>query len=268
MMSPRLATLPLLCAAVRAAEQCADPGAGPAVFETSETSAAVRHYEDQGCKELPLRPVAIGIPSCSCTRSCKESLTFGLLLADAVVRNILDVSLLKEVSAHVDMLLARYPSVPPEHLHHVFMKNDPSRYGLKTGRSPLTQAFWIRLASDERLLALADAFAPFINGSVALFSSHYFCKMPQTGKAVLWHQDGSYWPLRPMDVITLYLAVDDADEANGAMRIVPGSQRWELAALQNSSRDGSDVLGSATHDDAELHGASSVMLALKAGDVE
>ena len=55
------------------------------------------------------------------------------------------------------------------------MKNDP---------------FWIRLASDERLLDLAEAFAPFINGSIALFSSHYFCKMPGTGKAVLWHQDG------------------------------------------------------------------------------
>lgn len=180
-------------------------------------------------------------------------------------------------------LMARYPSVPPEHLHHIFMKND---------------AFWIRLASDERLLALADAFAPFIDGSVALFSSHCirtelvlprvclpsllvmirfsgccltdadFCKPPGSGKAVLWHQDGSYWPLRPMDVLTLYLAVDAANASNGGMRVVPGSHRWPLGVLRNSTRDGSDVLGSATHDEAEMDGALIRDLELRPGDVE
>lgn len=172
----------------------------------------------------------------------------------AVVRGVLDRNLLATVARHVDFLTARFPSVPPEHLHHVFMKNDP---------------FWIRLASDERLLDLADTFAPFLDGHIALFSSHYFCKPPRTGKSVLWHQDGSYWPLRPMDVLTLYLAVDAADDDNGGMRVVPGSHGWKLAELRASARNGSDVLGSATHEDFD--GAldrRSVSLRLGPGDVE
>ena len=178
----------------------------------------------------------------------------------AVVRSAIDADLLAEVRQHVEHLFARYPTVPPEHLHHLLMRNDP---------------FWIRLASDPRLLRLADEFAPFIDGDVALFASHYFCKMPHAGKAVLWHQDGSYWPLRPMNVLTLYLAVDDADEENGCLQIVPGSHRWDLAELTNSSRDGSDVLGSATHTDQGVLEAlaargldAPTSLRLRAGDVE
>ena len=190
-------------------------------FPASATADAVQHYEEEGY---------------------------------AVVRDVLDAGLLAEMQAHVDHLLARYPSVPPEHLHHIFMKNDP---------------FWIRLASDQRLLDLAEAFAPFINGDVALFSSHYFCKLPGTGKSVLWHQDGSYWPLRPMDVLTLYLAVDDADDENGGMRVVPGSHTWDLAELKASARNGSDVLGSSTHDDLDgALAAKATSLHLRAGDVE
>ena len=35
------------------------------------------------------------------------------------------VQLVTELQAHVDYLLARFPEVPPEHLHHTIMRNDP-----------------------------------------------------------------------------------------------------------------------------------------------
>jgi len=213
----RLAPLSLVFSVALAAE----PECKPApVFDTASTSDAVRHYEAEGY---------------------------------AILRNVLDPSLMHEVARHVEHVMARYPTVPPEHLHHIFMKND---------------AFWIRLASDPRLLDVATSFAPFIDGPIALFSSHYFCKAPRAGKRVLWHQDGSYWPLRPMNVITLYLAVDQADQANGGMRIIPGSQLWDLSELHNSTRDGSDVLGSATHTDESLSEHVALSMDLHPGDVE
>ena len=46
--------------------------------------------------------------------------------------------------------------------------------------------FWVRLASDSRLLDLAQR---FLGPDLALFSSHYFCKMPRVGREVPWHQD-------------------------------------------------------------------------------
>ena len=62
-------------------------------------------------------------------------------------------------------------------------------------------AFWVRLIADERLLDVAQA---FIGPNIALFASHYIVKPPFDGMPVLWHQDGSYWPLDPMEVVRHY----------------------------------------------------------------
>lgn len=43
-----------------------------------------------------------------------------------------------------------------------------------------------------------------------------------------WHQDNPYWaPLAPADTqITAWIALDDVDDDNGCMSMVPGSHRW------------------------------------------
>ena len=43
-----------------------------------------------------------------------------------------------------------------------------------------------------------------------------------------WHQDSPYWPtLEPKDQqVTAWIALDDVDEENGCMRMVPGSHLW------------------------------------------
>lgn len=43
-----------------------------------------------------------------------------------------------------------------------------------------------------------------------------------------WHQDAPYWPpLTPKDEqLTAWVALDDVDEENGCMRMVPGSHEW------------------------------------------
>ena len=107
-------------------------------------------------------------------------------------RQVLDAGLVQEARDHVVWLLERNPGVRPEQLHHHLMQNDP---------------FWVRLVSDGRLLDIAEE---YVGPNIALFASHYISKPPEDGQSVLWHQDGSYWPLEPMEVVTLWLAVDDA----------------------------------------------------------
>jgi ectoine hydroxylase-related dioxygenase (phytanoyl-CoA dioxygenase family) len=53
-------------------------------------------------------------------------------------------------------------------------------------------------------------------------------KPAATGGVNHWHQDGPYWPiLQPKDQqVTAWVALDDAEEENGCMRMVPGSQLW------------------------------------------
>jgi phytanoyl-CoA hydroxylase len=47
------------------------------------------------------------------------------------------------------------------------------------------------------------------------------------GGVNMWHQDAPYWPiLAPMTEVTAWVALDDADETNGCMSMVPGSHLW------------------------------------------
>ena len=52
-------------------------------------------------------------------------------------------------------------------------------------------------------------------------------KPAEQGGVNMWHQDAPLWPiLAPMTEATAWVALDDVDESNGCMRMVPGSHRW------------------------------------------
>jgi ectoine hydroxylase-related dioxygenase (phytanoyl-CoA dioxygenase family) len=52
-------------------------------------------------------------------------------------------------------------------------------------------------------------------------------KPPKLGGTTMWHQDAPYWPIiEPMTEVSAWVALDDVDEENGCMRMVPGSHLW------------------------------------------
>ncbi|MET9020728.1 phytanoyl-CoA dioxygenase family protein [Actinopolymorpha sp. NPDC004070] len=164
-----------------------------------------------------------------------------------IFRDVIDADLIKEVNAHVDWLQARHPELRPEQLGHVLMQHDP---------------FWVRLIGDDRLVDIAQM---FIGPDVALFASHYICKPPFAGQPVLWHQDGAFWPLEPMKVVTLWLAVDPSTPENGCVRLVPGSHKWDVAGMRDNT-DVESVLGKEIAVDVDEDQA--VDMVLQPGDVE
>jgi phytanoyl-CoA hydroxylase len=164
-----------------------------------------------------------------------------------VFRNVLDAGLIAQASEHVAWLQQRHPELRGEDLGNELVAEDP---------------FWVRLVSDDRLLDLAER---FVGPDIALFASHYICKPPYSGRPVLWHQDGAYWPLKPMRVVTLWLAIDDSTPENGCLRVFPGSHREHLHELRERE-DVDSVLGSESA--AEVDESVAVDLTLSAGDVE
>jgi len=164
-----------------------------------------------------------------------------------VIKNVLDDNLIREARQHIDWLLKKHPGIRPEHLHHTLVADDP---------------FWVRFISDPRLLDVAEQ---FIGNNIALFASHYICKPPKDGQAVLWHQDGSYWPLKPMDVITLWIALDPSVPENGCLRVIPKTHFLDLQKLQERT-DIPNVLASGM-DEKQVDQAKAVNVILDPGDV-
>src|SRR5579859_1383575 len=165
----------------------------------------------------------------------------------ALFHNVLDAGLIGEVNEHVAWLQAKHPDLRPENLGHWLMTDDP---------------FWVRLVGDDRLLDIAEQ---FIGPDIALFASHYISKPPRDGQPVLWHQDGSYWPLEPMEVVTLWLAVDDSLPENGCMRVIPGTHRMELHEMK-PDKSVVNVLSSRI-DPALVDDSKAADCVLKAGGV-
>ncbi|MFC6016213.1 phytanoyl-CoA dioxygenase family protein [Plantactinospora solaniradicis] len=164
-----------------------------------------------------------------------------------ILRDVIDADLIAEASDHVDWLEKQHPDVRPEQLGHTFLRDDP---------------FWVRLVSDDRLLDIAET---FVGPNLALFASHYISKPPFTGQPVLWHQDSAFWPLDPMEVVTLWLAVDHSTPDNGCVRLVPGSHTMEIAEMR-ANIDVESVLGQEIA--VAVDESDAVDIVLRPGDVE
>lgn len=101
--------------------------------------------------------------------------------------------------------------------------------------------------------------------NVVAWGSHYFCKMPNDGKVVHWHQDSSYWPLTPSKAVTVWLAIDDADVENACMRYIPGSHHYGHLTYR-LTEDSSDAVLNQEVTNASEFGAP-IDVELKAGEV-
>jgi ectoine hydroxylase-related dioxygenase (phytanoyl-CoA dioxygenase family) len=99
----------------------------------------------------------------------------------------------------------------------------------------LEDVFW-RIESKPEVLDVVEGLIGTSN--IRLYGDQALYKPPKHGSRVLWHQDNGYWQLDPPNVVTMWLALDDADDTNGCMRMIPGSHlKGLLSHVQSSERE-------------------------------
>lgn len=111
---------------------------------------------------------------------------------------------------------------------------------------------WLRFCSDPMILDMVQS---VLGPDVILWGSQVFCKPAATGLEVPWHQDGEYWPIRPLATCSVWVAIDPVTVENGAMRYIPGSHR-EQRLFGHAMSERTDlalnrVLDSACYDPAK-----------------
>lgn len=113
--------------------------------------------------------------------------------------------------------------------------------------------------------AILDCVEDILGPDIICWNSHFFCKLPGDPKQVAWHQDAPYWPLHPAHSVTVWVAIDDADDGNSAMRVIPGTHRLGAIPARESRTSEENIL-QLTIDDAERLG-DPLTLALRAGEI-
>jgi ectoine hydroxylase-related dioxygenase (phytanoyl-CoA dioxygenase family) len=133
--------------------------------------------------------------------------------------------------ATLDRLIAENPGVRPERLvsAHIEGRNAEGVRG---------SADFLDLARDPAIVA---AVAQLIGPDVILWGCQIFCKPGGDGMEVPWHQDGHYWPIRPLATCTVWIALDESKVANGCLRVIPGSHR-KRELLDHMREDRTDLV--------------------------
>ena len=119
------------------------------------------------------------------------------------------------------------------------------------------------LAAEEVL----DFVERLIGPNIALWASHFLCKLPQRGLAVPWHEDSAYWnvSLSEHKVVTVWLAIDDSLPANGCMRVIPGTHHHGFSEYEAVDDDSRHVFATRIRPD-QLDESKAVDLAIRAGE--
>ena len=94
---------------------------------------------------------------------------------------------------------------------------------------PLSYRPMMHLTSPELTAVATDPrWGPIVlpllgTGDARLYWEQAVAKPPQARTELPWHQDNGYTPLVPEEYVTCWLALDDADESNGCLWVIPGS---------------------------------------------
>ena len=113
--------------------------------------------------------------------------------------------------------------------------------------------------------AILDAVEDIVGPDIVCWATHYFCKLPGDDQMVAWHQDASYWALTPSKTVTVWLAIDDADEENGCMRVLPGSHLHGHLPWRETTGSDRNVLTQSIDDVGRL--GEPVSIPLRAGEI-
>ena len=73
--------------------------------------------------------------------------------------------------------------------------------------------------------AILGAVEQLIGPDILVYTSTWFIKEPESAAIAAWHQDATYFGLRPYEHVTAWLALTDATAENGCMEFLPGSYR-------------------------------------------
>jgi ectoine hydroxylase-related dioxygenase (phytanoyl-CoA dioxygenase family) len=132
-----------------------------------------------------------------------------------VPRTRLPDEVLAEMRQAYDRLLADNDGIASDIMLGPHLEK-PGAQGVKGSRQ------WLDFAARPEILDMAEQ---LIGPDIILWGTTIFGKPAGGGKETPWHQDGDYYPIRPLETLTVWIAIDDATPENGCMRFIPGSHK-------------------------------------------
>lgn len=98
---------------------------------------------------------------------------------------------------------------------------------------------------------LVDVMTQLIGPNIKAASNQLVCKHAGDANAYHWHQDNGFGPLAPENNVTCWIALDDTDERNGCLWVIPGSHTGGI--LEHADRRGRERIAQGVDEARALH---------------
>lgn len=136
---------------------------------------------------------------------------------------VLDRDEIHQLRAELDAVIAGRSARPPVRLSNLAGDADHPVWQI-VNICDASDAF-MRLVHHPAIVSMAAQLIPA--PALRLWHDQIQYKPPRDGGVNMWHQDAPFWPVLGADtMVTAWIPLDDADESNGCMSMVPGSHRW------------------------------------------
>lgn len=111
-----------------------------------------------------------------------------------------------------------------------------------------------------------DAVEDVIGPDILVYHSTMWIKEAHTPAYVRWHQDGAYFFLDPLEHVTAWVALSEASEVAGCMRVIPGTHR--LPMLEHDDKpDANNMIKRGQGISERFDGERGVAMPLRAGEL-
>ncbi len=173
-----------------------------------------------------------------------------------VPRYRLPDDVLAQMRAAYDELLAANPEVASDIMLGPHMER-PGAQGVKGSTA------WLGFATRSEILDMVEQ---LIGEDIILWGTTIFGKPAKGGLETPWHQDGDYYPIRPLETLSIWMAIDDATPENGCMGFIPGSHKARKTFSHHwEDKDGLTI--NQACDAEHFDEASAADLILEAGQI-
>jgi len=108
---------------------------------------------------------------------------------------------------------------------------------------------------------ITDVAAQLLGPNLKLLRSAAMFKPPAVGSEKGFHQDAAYYPIQPMDHVTVWIALDEATTDNGCMNVVPGAHKDGLLGHEAVDYDTDIVIA-----DRDFEKSDAIPVPMDAGD--
>jgi non-heme Fe2+,alpha-ketoglutarate-dependent halogenase len=146
------------------------------------------------------------------------------------------------------------------------LRSDFEQSVLADGRGPTMRHLDHRPVYDLCCRStLLDPIASILGPDLIIWRSRFIIKAPGA-KQIPWHQDAAYYPrhLEPLINVSAWIALDDVDDGNACVRLIPGSHKAAVPHLKASAD--ADAGFGLQADPRRINARDAVAMTMKAGE--